>query len=208
MTYEQSRALSATVATRIHDIARELSRQTTREWTATQVHEHYSRFTRADGLALGCSSSWSRTAGSIHVSPDLPDNADGARPYLRDSEKIDGINVGASKSDAQIARDLIRRLVTPYEPLYTRLVAECDATLAVYATARRNAEQVATAIGAQIGRNRNGEDKGAHRHDLIRDNLQNVRDISVDHNGLVEFRITLPIEAAIALLNAQPRRAD
>lgn len=207
MTYEQQTAHAAETLTRVHDIAREMSSQSGVMWTTDIRNDMGGRWIRVDGLAVYFHTSRWTGKASVHVSADIPNDADGSRPYLRDEDKIDGINVGTGKTDAQIARDVLRRLVTPYEPIWIRLTERTAATVANYKAARTFADHVAAGIGAEVWAGRNGDNAGAHEHEIIRHNRQNIGTLKVNYHGLATMEITLPIQAAINLINAQPRRA-
>lgn len=96
------------------------------DWAVDTHHgDHWLLLVRDGGLTLHVGTAY-REPGKLHISACVQDHL---KKHLRYNESEPSINVSGSKTSAQIATDIKRRLLPLYEPLYKSLVeraAEAD----------------------------------------------------------------------------------
>ena len=147
-THEISELLTVTAPA----VARELSTLTGETWTADTPEEpyHYRHIRRGDGAEVSLSLRDYPRPARFSASGNFPPY-DCAPCY----EKRVTIHISTSKTPAQIAKDITRRLLPTHLPQYAEALQRHQRTLAAVARGQAAAEALARALGKPVPQERN-----------------------------------------------------
>jgi hypothetical protein len=216
MTTEQRENFTHELRARLPKIAAELTKQTDAKWvyepgTGHQTGDDLRGYLRRrDGLGIFCATrTWhsGTKPGQIHFVPDVPRDAAGQYPYIspEDKPRAESINVAGSKTDEQIARELVRRIVVEFEPLHAKLVADHDADRRYRANCETHAKRLAAAIRGEV-HTYNATDPQRERR-IYRHAIGGVSELKVNGAGVVSFELSVDIDTAIKLFADLMKRA-
>jgi hypothetical protein len=149
--------------------------------------------------------STSRHEGRIYISVDFPRYNGYSLPYERERNGFDGsITVSATKTPAQIAKDVQRRLLNDYLPLY-RKGLEIKQQLENKLNAQKALTERLAAIVGETVSNGNGTTNVGHfyiRKDYSEGAGKGISaEVQVNQDGTVDFkRLEVPTELAEQIL--------
>jgi hypothetical protein len=157
----------------------------------------------ATGAVLNFSTSSYRDASKMTVRGVLPSDARGEQAHvLPYGQQAPSINVSASKTPAQVARDVEQRLMPRYLPLLERALAQVSQANAHYGKSEGGAQQIARLLQVEISPG--SQDVSFYHSPLPRfsENLgqARVRGDEVD----LELRLDLPTALRVLSLLADP----
>lgn len=159
-THEISELLTVTAPA----VARELSTLTGETWTtdAPGSPRHFRHIRRGDGAAVSLSLRRNYPQPAKFSAYGNFPNSDCAP---RSEERVT-IHMACTKTPAQIAQDITRRLLPTYLPQYAETVQRHQRTLAAVARGQAAAEVLARALGEPVPQERNGSREWTlHRYD-------------------------------------------
>lgn len=133
-------------------------------WSADEIYEHAFRLTRDDGMALVLFWQWRfREGEKASIRADLIEHplrrhAELATWGYRDAPDLKA-GFDATRPIGKIAKDVMRRVVTPYEPIYPALVEKRAEIQQALAYQQDCAEHAAKILSCELrGDLRKGED--------------------------------------------------
>jgi hypothetical protein len=92
----------------------------------------------------------------FHIYSQAPKDSRGQIPY-EVSKSLPSINVSVTKMPSAIAKDIERRLLTAWVPLYTRAIARIDESNQYVETSLSIAEQIAKVVGVALHNRKPGD---------------------------------------------------
>ena len=125
-----------------------------------QHDESHVQLVSPEGMTVHVSTGGYQLRNRIEVSLSYPADARGEvyMPY-RNEERADSITIADSKTDAQIARDILRRFVASALPVWTAQIARVHAAHEFFALTKATATAINKAIGGGM---RDADNSGYH----------------------------------------------
>jgi hypothetical protein len=134
------------------------------------------------------------------IYPDAPKDTRGQIPYVV-SKNLPGINVAAKKTPDAIAKDIDRRLMPEWVPLYRQAIEHIEKSNLYLEKSTSVAEEIAKVVGVELRRDRSGEMPGSisfyqSPHPIFAERTSSA-EISGDS---VRLELVLSADDAVALL--------
>jgi len=178
------------------------------EWSVvvprTEDRRWWVDIVRDDGAKITLNSCWNDGRWVVHGGwPNDPTKGGNQRAMLRDwlySASIPEITVTRKKTPAQIAKDITRRFLPEYLPLYAQCLEKRDERVNRCDQKMDTARKLVDILGKQVSTTPWGSDPSISVPNMLGDSYGEIR---IDYDGNTTFHLWgVPADAAIKIAEA------
>lgn len=201
MTYEELKDAYPATRERMPAIVAALNELTQAGWSIVQEEKDYDRLPMirdAQGCPLAFRLDDRSKTPALTVYTPMMRYTNGETYTQRSADKVPSVNIGLSKTDAQIARDIERRILQQWIGVWEGIRDDIEAHAGRCYVARFDAELLANALNGKIVDHGHGHPDTPRLEYVVR--LKDRHDLKL-YNRRVTFELTLPVNEAIALLS-------